>query len=54
MGIKVVVGAYGTVKEVVEKYKKGELKEASGPTVGPHFGAGRGMGRGYGRRWWSW
>jgi predicted Fe-Mo cluster-binding NifX family protein len=54
MGIKVVVGAHGTVREVVEKYKRGELKEASGPTVGPHFGAGRGMSRGYGRRWWSW
>jgi predicted Fe-Mo cluster-binding NifX family protein len=54
MGVKVVVGAYGTVKEVVEKYKKGELKEASAPTVGPHFGAGWGMGRGYGRRWRSW
>jgi len=48
MGIKVVVGAYGTVREVVEKYKRGELKEVSAPTVRPHFGMGRHMGRGYG------
>jgi predicted Fe-Mo cluster-binding NifX family protein len=46
-GIKIVTGAYGTVREVVEKYKRGELKETDGPTVGGHFG----MGAGRGRRW---
>ena len=48
-GIKVVVGASGTVREVIEKYKNGELTETSGPTVGEHFGRGRGMGMGRGR-----
>lgn len=48
-GIKVVTGASGTVREVVEKYKRGELKETSAPTVRGHFGMGRGGGRG--RRW---
>jgi predicted Fe-Mo cluster-binding NifX family protein len=49
-GIKIVVGAFGTVRETVEKYKKGELKEANTSTVQSHFGMGRGMGRGRGRR----
>jgi predicted Fe-Mo cluster-binding NifX family protein len=50
-GVRIVTGAYGTVREVVERYKRGELKEAGSPTVGWHFGMGRGMGRGGGRRW---
>jgi predicted Fe-Mo cluster-binding NifX family protein len=47
-GIKIVTGAFGTVREVVEKYKRGELKETGAPTVGGHFGmmGGRGRGRG--------
>ena len=51
-GIKIVVGASGTVREVIEKYKRGELKGTSTPTVGGHFGrgSGRGMGMGRGRR----
>jgi len=49
-GIKIVVGASGTVRGVIEKYKRGELKGAGGPTVGGHFGRGRGMGMGRGRR----
>jgi len=47
-GIKIVTGAFGTVKEVVEKYRRGELKETNMPTVRGHFGMG--MGRGCGRR----
>ena len=43
-GIKVVTGVSGSVKEVVEKYLKGELKETSSPTF--EFGPGSGMGRG--------
>jgi len=39
-GIKVVTGANGTIKEVVEKYKKGELKETRGASVNSHFGMG--------------
>jgi predicted Fe-Mo cluster-binding NifX family protein len=45
-GIKIVVGAFGTVREVVEKYKRGELNETDAPTVGGHFGMGMGRGRG--------
>ena len=48
-GIRIVVGAHGTVNEVVEKFKSGELKETTGPTVGGHSGMGGGMGRGSGR-----
>jgi predicted Fe-Mo cluster-binding NifX family protein len=48
-GIKIVVGASGTVREVIERYKKGELKGTGAPTVGGHFGRGRGMGMGRGR-----
>ncbi len=47
-GIKVVTGAFGTVREVVEKYKDRGLKETNSPTVRGHFGMGRGRGRG---RW---
>lgn len=49
-GIKIVVGAYGIVREVIEKYKRGELKGTGAPTVGGHFGRGGGMGMGRGRR----
>jgi predicted Fe-Mo cluster-binding NifX family protein len=51
-GIKIITGAYGTVREVVEKYRRGELKETSSPTVGGHFGMGMGGGRGWRRRQW--
>jgi len=52
-GIKVVVGASGTVKQVVEKYKRGELEETSSATVSGHFGMGMGRGRGQGWRGWE-
>jgi predicted Fe-Mo cluster-binding NifX family protein len=45
-GIKIVTGVSGTVREAVEKYKKGQLEEVSNPTVGGHFGMGRVRGRG--------
>jgi predicted Fe-Mo cluster-binding NifX family protein len=51
-GIKIVTGAFGTVREAVEKYNKGELGETGAPTVGGHFGMGRGQGQGR-RRWRS-
>jgi len=47
-GIKIVTGVAGTVREVVRRYKEGELKEASSPSVGGHFGVGRGRGVGRG------
>ena len=37
-GIKVFTGANGTVKQAVEQYKKGELKETGAASVGSHFG----------------
>jgi predicted Fe-Mo cluster-binding NifX family protein len=47
-GIRVVIGALGKVREAIEKYKRGELKETSSPTVRGHFGMG--AGRGHGQR----
>ena len=44
-GVKVVTGAEGGVRDVVEKYEKDELKEISDPTVGGHFGIGGRRGR---------
>lgn len=50
VGIKIVIGAFGTVREAVEKYKRGELKEARTSTVRGHFGMGTGRGMGRRRR----
>ncbi|RJS76747.1 dinitrogenase iron-molybdenum cofactor biosynthesis protein [Candidatus Bathyarchaeota archaeon] len=51
-GIKIVTGVSGTVRDVIERYKRGELKETGAPTVGGHFGMGAGRGRGQGQRRW--
>jgi len=48
-GIKIIVGASGTVKEAIELYRKGELKSTVGPSVGAHFGTGGGGGQGQGQ-----
>jgi len=45
-GIEIVTGAFGTVREAVEKFKRGELKKTGAPTVGGHFGMGGRGGRG--------
>ncbi len=37
-GIEIFTGASGTVKEAIEKYKKGEFKAVSGPSVSSHAG----------------
>ncbi len=49
-GTTIYEGASGaeTVKEAVEKFKKGHYREASAPSGGP--GGGPGRGRGWGRR----
>jgi predicted Fe-Mo cluster-binding NifX family protein len=39
--IKVYSGATGSVKDAVEKFKKGGYHETAGPDVGSHFGMGR-------------
>jgi predicted Fe-Mo cluster-binding NifX family protein len=44
-GVKIVTGAYGSVREAVERYTKGELTAVSGPTVGGHRGVGKQRGR---------
>jgi predicted Fe-Mo cluster-binding NifX family protein len=38
-GIKVIIGAAGTVREAVERYVKGEYAEAEGPNVRGGFGS---------------
>lgn len=51
-GMKILVGASGKVREVLEKYNMGQLTSfAQGPTVRAHagMGMGGGMGRGMGR-----
>jgi len=48
-GIMVFTGVNGNIKEAVEKYKKGEMKEITAPNVDSHFGmkrSGGGFGRG--------
>lgn len=48
-GIKVVTGISGTVKNVIEQYKKGAPKPTTVPTMPAYFGMGRGRGLGMGR-----
>jgi len=48
-GIKVFIGANGTIKEAIEQFKNGKLNKLESPSVGSHFGmktVGRGFGRG--------
>ena len=40
--VKIYSGATGSIKDVVEKFKKGEYKQTGGPDVESHFGMGRG------------
>jgi len=41
-GISVVVGCSGTVSEVVESFKSGQLRSAAAPNVASHSGTGGG------------
>ena len=46
--VKVFVGQSGTVREVIERYMRGDIKSTSTPNVADHHGMGgkAGMGRG--------
>jgi predicted Fe-Mo cluster-binding NifX family protein len=54
-GIDVITGQAGTVRQVIDDYKKGSLKRTNEGNVYGHYGMGgrsgmdRGMGRGMGR-----
>jgi predicted Fe-Mo cluster-binding NifX family protein len=53
IGIQVITGVRGLVREAVDQFKAGQLKPASTPSVQGHYGtkgmgSGRGMGRGMG------
>ena len=50
-GIRVVTGVSGKVREAIQDYKSGKLKNSSQPNVPGHFGMGRGMGRGRSMGW---
>ncbi|KKM09529.1 hypothetical protein SY88_18125 [Clostridiales bacterium PH28_bin88] len=41
-GVKVYLGAGGTVRESLERYRRGELTPAQEPSVGQHHGQGKG------------
>jgi predicted Fe-Mo cluster-binding NifX family protein len=43
-GIKVYLVPGGTVRQAMESFKEGKLKEVSGPSVPLHFGMGGGRG----------
>jgi len=51
-GIRILIGASGTVREAVEMFKRGQLQDATipgSPGFGPGSGRGRGFGTGMGR-----
>jgi len=49
-GIKIYPGVFDlTVKRVIDRYNKGELKEIKAPTAPGHFGFGQGREGGFGR-----
>jgi predicted Fe-Mo cluster-binding NifX family protein len=48
-GIEILTGASGTVREAVESFKNGKLRDvATGPTASAHSGMSPGMGGGMG------
>jgi len=47
-GIKMITGASGKVKDIIENYRDGKLKASSQPNVPDHFGMGGGSGMGGG------
>lgn len=47
-GVKILVGATGTVRETVLRFNSGQLQEITDPTVAAHYGMGGGRGGGMG------
>jgi len=47
-GVKMITGASGKVKDIIENYRDGKLKASSQPNVPDHFGMGGGGGGGMG------
>lgn len=43
-GLKVHIGAAGTVRQAIEAHARGDLEEATAPSVGSHFGTGKAVG----------
>ncbi|MFE3845363.1 NifB/NifX family molybdenum-iron cluster-binding protein [Thermoplasmatota archaeon] len=37
-GIKIITGASGNIKDILDKFNRGELNEIDSPSVGSHFG----------------
>jgi len=48
--VKVYVGASGTVREAIEKYMRGELREVGASMASGYFGMNIGWQRDFGRR----
>ncbi|MHC1585056.1 MAG: NifB/NifX family molybdenum-iron cluster-binding protein, partial [Candidatus Syntropharchaeia archaeon] len=48
-GVKVVTGASGTVRDAIEMYRSGRLRETGSATVPAHAGMGGNFGMGRGR-----
>ena len=46
--IEIFLGASGTAREAVERFRRGELRTAPGPSAGMHAGMRRGVGKGMG------
>ena len=39
-GLEIITGVSGSIRDAIEKYKKGEFKSTKGPSVGSKFGIG--------------
>lgn len=45
-GLKVITGITGSIRDAIERYKKGEITPIAGPSVPGHFGTQMGPGGG--------
>jgi len=49
VGIQVITGVSGKIRDAIQAYKSGQLQATSQPNVVSHFGMGGGMGMGRGK-----